>query len=110
MAHGGYGRMNNAALDSMQGMYGEEDELMAQQGPAMGSGLGEGSYDPMGEVSPESLGGDMNIGMPGQDNPADGAGMAGMYTPDYGGGGGGMYGGDEGGYEDPRRPRNPYGQ
>lgn len=106
--HGGYGRMNSAALDSMQGMYGEDDELAAQMGPAMGSGIGEGSYDTMGAVSPDSLGGDMNIGMSGQDNPADGAGMAGMYTPDYPMGGGG--GGYDGAMNQRRRPRggNPY--
>lgn len=79
--------MNRAAGDAMMGMYDGMEEgnpwLSGGYGaPEENSGAVE-NYDTLGSVSPESLGGDMNIGVSGSDNPRDGAGMSSEYTPDY---------------------------
>ena len=109
---GGYGAMNRAAGDAMMGMY----DGMEEGNPWLSGGYGAPetasgaatNYDTLGSVSPESLGGDMNIGPSGSDNPVDGAGMAGMYTPDYPQEGG--MGEDDGARNRraPQRPGNPY--
>lgn len=101
----GYGGANRAARDAMYRMYDEYEELPAQEGGGFEDGAT--NYDSMGNVAPDSMGGDLNLGVSGMDEPRDGAGMAAEYTPSYGGRSGGMSDGARN-VAPKRRRGNPY--